>query len=111
MTASEIFQELIGKRLPLLVMKYEPYKGKYEIFPYLHVNREDFEAAFSELLFDAIVFYAYEKNEIEYAYERGRYNNLHKAARTAYESRVPKTEGLNDGLMGELALDSFIKCF
>ncbi len=111
MNASEIFQECIGKRLPPLVMKYEPYKGKYQTFPYLHVNRDDFEMAFSELLFDAIVFYAYEKNEIEFSYERGRFDNLHKSARTAYESRVPKTEGLNDGLMGELALDSFIKCF
>lgn len=111
MTASEIFQECIGKRLLPLVMKYEPYKGKYETFPYLHADREDFEAAFSALLFDAIVFYAYEKNEIEYAYELGRFSDLHKVARSAYESRVPKTEGLNDGLMGELALDSFIKCF
>lgn len=111
MTATEIFQECIGKRLPPLVMKYEPYKGKYETFPYIHTNTDDFETAFSTLLFDAIIFYAYEKNEIEYAYERGKFSNLHKAARSAYESRVPKTENLNDGLMGELALDSFIKCF
>ena len=69
MNASEIFQECIGKRLPPLVMKYEPYKGKYETFHYIHTNRDDFETAFSALLFDAIIFYAYEKNEIEYAYE------------------------------------------
>lgn len=111
MTASEIFQECIGKRIPPLVIKYEPYKGKYETFPFRHTNRDDFETAFSAILFDAIVFYAYEKNEIEYAYERGKISDLHKAARSAYESRVPKTESLNDGLIGELALDSFIKCF
>lgn len=111
MTAAEIFKECISNRLQPLVIKYEPYKGKYNTFPYLHANREDFEGAFSSLLFDAIIFYAYEKNEIEFAYERGHLNNLHRAARSAYERRVPKTERLNDGLMGELALDSFIKCF
>ena len=111
MTASEIFQECIGKRLPPLVMGYEPYKGKYETFPYHHANREDFEMMFASLLFDAIIFYAYEKSEIEHSHTRGKFNDLHKAARAAYENRVPKTEAINDGLMGELALDSFIKCF
>ena len=67
MTAIEIFQEYIGKRLPPLVMKCEPYKGKYETFPYIHTNTDDFEKAFSVLLFDAIIFYAYEKNEIDFS--------------------------------------------
>ncbi len=111
MTATEIFQECIGKRLSPLVIKYEPYKGKYETFPYSHINTDDFESVFSSLLFDAIIFYAYEKNEIEQAYGRGKFDDLHKAARSAYERRVPKTENVNDGLMGELTLDSFIKCF
>ena len=38
-------------------------------------------------------------------------DDLHKAARAAYNSRVPKTEKLTDGLMGELTLDCFIKTF
>lgn len=56
MTAAEIFKECISNRLQPLVIKYEPYKGKYNTFPYLHANREDFEGAFSSLLFDAIIF-------------------------------------------------------
>ena len=40
-----------------------------------------------------------------------RFTDLTKAARAAYEMRVPKTEKEYDGLLGELALDSFIKCF
>lgn len=111
MTAAEIFKACIGDRLTPLIIKYEPYKGKYNTFPYLHTNRDDFEEVFSSLLFDTIVFYAYEKNEIEQEYERGRLTRLKNAARAAYEKRVPKTEHIYDGLMGELALDSFIKCF
>ena len=37
--------------------------------------------------------------------------DLRKAARVAYENRVPKTEKETDGLLGELTLDSFIKLF
>ena len=71
----------------------------------------DFEKNFIDLIFKSIVFYAFEKNEIERDYEKHRLDDLDKAARAAYSSRVPKTEKLTDGLMGELTLDCFIKTF
>ena len=111
MDAREIFDELISKRLKPIVLCYEPYQDKYRTHPYYHVLDEKFEQNFSTLLFDSIVFYAYEKNEIECEYKKGRLDNLHKAARNAYENRVQKTERKFDGLMGELALDVFLKSF
>ncbi len=111
MDASNIFNYLIGESLEGLILKYDVYKSKYDVHPYHHVIAEDFEKNFSDLLFNSMVFYAYEKEEIENEYEKGRFGDLRKAARAAYEIRIPKTERENDGLFGELALDSFLKCF
>ena len=111
MDAKEIFNELISNRLRPILLCYEPYQDEYKTYPYYHIADESFEKDFSTLLFDSIVFYAYEKNEIEHEYKKGRLKDLHKAARTAYENRVQKTEKKFDGLMGELALDAFLKCF
>lgn len=111
MEAIEIFREEIGKRLSPLVLRFNPYTKKYQIHPFRHVISPTFEKDFSDILFDSIIFYAFEKNEIEREYDRGKLSDLRKASRAAYESRVPKTEKQTDGLMGELALDSFIKLF
>lgn len=111
MKASEIFEEYIGKSIRPIIVAYEPYKDNFKTFPYRHVFDSNFEQEFSKIMFDSIVFYAYEKSEIEHEYSRGHFANLSKVTRMAYENRVPKTERENDGLLGELALDTFIKCF
>lgn len=111
MDAIQIFQELIGARLTPIVFQYRPYTDTFLTYPYYHSTAPGFETEFVDLMFDCIVFYAYEKEEIEKEYNRGHFSTLRTAARNAYERRVPKTEKENDGLLGELALDSFIKCF
>lgn len=111
MEASQIFTEYIANRIRPIVLQYTPYTDVFEIYPYHHRTDIDFEEQFSNLMFDNIVFYAYEKAEIEKEYNRGHFDRLRIAARNAYESRVPKTERETDGLLGELALDSFVKCF
>ena len=111
MDAIQIFQELIGARIAPLVLQYQPYTDTLLTYPYHHSISPSFEAEFVDLMFDSIVFYAYEKEEIEKEFNRGRFSVLRTAARNAYERRVPKTERKTDGLLGELALDSFIKCF
>lgn len=111
MNTSELFEEYIGKELKPLIIQYDPYVDSFKTYPYAHIVSEDFEKIFSDLMFKNIVFYAYEPNEIEYTYSRGKLDDLMKFARMAYEKRVPKTERVADGLLGELALDSFIKLF
>lgn len=111
MNASQIFAECIGNRIKPIVLQYAPYTDIFETYPYHHRIDIDFEQEFSDLMFDSIVFYAYEKAEIEKEYNRGHFDALRDAARNVYESRVPKTEKAADGLLGELALDSFVKCF
>lgn len=110
MDAVDIFRELIGKRITPLVVKYEPYLDSFEIHPFIHTFSSEFESQFSNLLYDSIVFYAYEKEEIEQEYKKGRLEDLRKASKIAYD-RVPKTERKTDGLLGELTLDCFIKQF
>lgn len=111
MEAIQIFQELIGARIAPIILQYAPYKDTFLTYPYHHSTEPAFESEFVDLIFDSIVFYAYEKDEIEKEYNRGRFSDLRVAARNAYERRVPKTERDTDGLLGELALDSFVKCF
>lgn len=111
MNAVEIFKQLIGERLTPLIVKYEPYKDVFTTHPYRHIFDENFERNFTDVIFDSVMFYAYEKDEIEKEYNRGKLEDLRKAARVAYENRVPKTEKVADGLLGELTLDSFIKLF
>lgn len=111
MNAIEIFKQLIGERLTPLIVKYNPYEGVFTTHPYRHIFDENFENVFADVIFDSIIFYAYEKDEIEKEYTKGRLADLRKAARVAYENRVPKTEKETDGLLGELTLDSFIKLF
>ena len=110
MNAVEIFKEIIGERIKPLIVKYTPYTDSFETHPFRHSFDTDFESRFSDLLYESIVFYAYEKDEIEKEYEKGRLDNLKKASIVAYD-RVPKTERKTDGLMGELTLDCFIKLF
>lgn len=111
MDAIEIFKKLVGERLDGLIVTYNPYTDRFPTYEYTHVNKETFEPEFVDVLFDGIVFYAYEKNEIESEFNKGRLNNLRQAARAAYENRIPKTEKETDGLLGELTLDGFIKLF
>lgn len=111
MDALQIFQKLIGTRITPIVFKWPRYTDSFLTYPYHHSTIPTFETEFVNLIFDSIVFYAYEKEEIEKEYNRGRFSTLSDAARNAYERRVPKTERVTDGLVGELTLDSFIKCF
>ncbi len=111
MNAIDIFKQLIGNRIEPLIIRYNPYEDVFATHPYRHTFDLNFENDFVDILFDSIIFYAYEKDEIENKYERGRLSDLRKASRMAYENRLPKTERLNDGIMGELALDIFIKLF
>ena len=111
MDALEIFKQLIGKNIKPIIIKYEPYQDVFMTYPYRHIINSDFEERFVDIIFDSILFYAYEKDEIENEYNKGHFDDLQKAARVAYENRVPKTEKETDGLFGELTLDSFIKFF
>ena len=94
-----------------MIIKYEPYKDVFTTHPYSHILDADFEERFTDTVFDSILFYAYEKDEIEKEYQKGHLDDLRKASRVAYENRVPKTEKETDGLLGELTLDCFIKLF
>ena len=96
MKAIEIFKQLIGKRLSPLIVKYDPYKDVFTAHPYRHIFDENFESNFTDVIFDSIIFYAYEKDEIEKEYNKSRLKDLQKAARTAYENRIPKTEKETD---------------
>ncbi len=112
MNAVEIYHSLIGDKLKPMIVEYTPYSDNYRYFPYHHVFDSDFEKNFIDLIFNSIVFYAFEKNEIEKDYEKHRLDDLYKAAIAAYNNpSFPKTEKLTDGLMGELTLDCFIKTF
>lgn len=111
MDAIEIFKQLIGEKIKPMIIKYEPYKYVFTTHPYSHILDVNFEARFTDTVFDSIIFYAYEKDEIEKEYQKGHLDDLRKASRVAYENRVPKTEKETDGLLGELTLDCFIKLF
>lgn len=111
MNANEIFKQLIGEKIKPMIIKYEPYKDVFTTHPYSHILDVDFEERFTDTVFDSILFYAYEKDEIEKEYQKCHLDDLRKASRVAYENRVPKTEKETDGLLGELTLDCFIKLF
>lgn len=111
MDAIEIFKRLIGEKIKPMIIKYEPYKNVFTTYPYSHILDADFEERFTDTVFDSILFYAYEKDEIEKEYQKGHLDDLREASRMAYENRVPKTEKEADGLLGELTLDCFIKLF
>ena len=111
MDALSIFKEQIGDRLLPIIIKYDPYLDKFQTHPYFHVQDIDFENKFVDIIFDNILFYAFEKDEIEKEYQNGNFSNLKRLARVAYQRRIPKTERPNDGLLGELTLDAFLKVF
>lgn len=111
MDAIEIFKQLIGEKIKPMIIKYEPYKDVFTTHPYSHILDVDFEERFTDTVFDSILFYAYEKDEIEKEYQKCHLDDLRKASRVAYDNRVPKTEKETDGLLGELTLDCFIKLF
>ena len=69
MEAIQIFQELIGTRITPIEFRYQPYIDTFATYPYHHSTDPSFEAEFVDLMFDSVVFYAYEKEEIEKAME------------------------------------------
>ena len=69
MNAVEIYHSLIGDKLKPMIVEYTPYSDNYRYFPYHHVFDPDFEKSFIDLIFNSIIFYAFEKNEIEKDYE------------------------------------------
>ncbi|MCH5160551.1 MAG: hypothetical protein J1G04_00820 [Clostridiales bacterium] len=111
MNAIDIFKSLIGDKIKPLIIKYELFKDAFTTYPYRHTLDADFEEKFTDAIFDSMIFYAYEKDEIEKEFKRGHLDDLRRASRVAYENRVSKTEKETDGLLGELTLDSFIKLF
>lgn len=110
MNAVEIFKQLIGNRIKPMIIEYKPYKDEFNTYSYRHILDADFEVRFADVIFDSMIFYAYEKDEIEKEYQKGHLNDLRRSSRIAY-SRVPKTEKETDGLLGELTLDAFLKLF
>lgn len=111
MDAIEIFKKIIGEKLEPLIIKYDPYNDGFHTQPYHHVTHDDFEQNFVDVIFDNIIFYAYEKNEIEKEYNRNNFNKLHQLSKSIYIKRIPRTEREKDGLFGELTLDAFLKLF
>jgi len=110
----QLYRELVGSRIEPLIVKYDIISGDIECHPYKHDFKENVEKELVDVLFDNIVFYAYENSEIIGERNNGRLDNLRKAARVAYngvQSRIPKTEKLTDGLLGELLLDAMLKTF
>ena len=65
MTAKEIYQLFVGNRLKPLVIEFDPYSEKYKYYPYHHINDDSFEETFANLMFDNIVFYAFEKKDVQ----------------------------------------------
>lgn len=65
MNAIEIFKQLIGDKIAPLIIKYSPYTDKFMTHPYRHTFDADFEKEFSDILFDSIIFYAYEKMKLK----------------------------------------------
>lgn len=63
---------MIGSELEGLVVKYTPYNENFDVHPYRQSITTDFEKQFADLLFDSIIFYAFEKEEIEEDYIKGR---------------------------------------
>lgn len=88
MESIDIFKEVIGSRICPLVVKCKPYMNRFETYPSRYAFDRNFENMFANVLFDSIVFYAYEKDEIEKEYEKNHLNDLWKASRVAYSHKV-----------------------
>lgn len=78
MDAIEIFKQLIGEKIKPMIIKYEPYKYVFTTHPYSHILDVNFEERFTDTVFDSILFYAYEKDEIEKEYQKGHLDDLRK---------------------------------
>ncbi len=94
MDAIEIFKQLIGEKIKPMIIKYEPYKYVFTTHPYSHILDVNFEARFTDTVFDSIIFYAYEKDEIEKEYQKGHLDDLRKASRVACQPRIIRTSVL-----------------
>ncbi len=64
--AIQIFQKLIGARLAPIVFQYQPYTDTFLTYPYHHSTAPNFEAEFVDIMFDSIVFYALDLENVEF---------------------------------------------
>jgi len=109
--SERLYKELVDSKIEPLIVKYDLISGDFEFHPYRHSLNDTTESSLVDALFDNIVFYAFEDNEIAAEYKRGNLEDIRKAARMAYIDVIPKTEGLLDGLLGELVLDAMLRSF
>lgn len=109
MTAKELFKKLIYNKMKPLVVRYDIAGKKFNYDAFSHVQTENINEQIVDVLIDSILFYAFENDELENEYQKNRLADVRKAAIAAYHARVPKTERKEDGLMGELILDMYLR--
>ncbi|XRG80731.1 Hachiman antiphage defense system protein HamA [Rossellomorea sp. GAMAL-10_SWC] len=108
----EIFEELIGQHLRnSIIFKHEPKKGTHTYEPFRHHFDTESEKRLGNFMRKYIFYYAYSETEVIKAYEKGRLNDLEKAATIALDTRLPKRKGAGNGLYSELLLDLLITMF
>lgn len=109
MTAKELFKNLIYDKIKPLVVRYDIAGKKFNYDAFSHVQTENINEQLVDVLIDSILFYAFENDELENEYRKNRLGDVRKAAIAAYHARVSKTERKEDGLMGELILDMYLR--
>ena len=112
-TYKDLYKSHISDKANYIIIKYDPTKNNYQYRPYSHYATPDAIDNLSKLIIDDMVFYAFTEEEIvNYHNQFGLLDDMKKAAKFAYESRIPKRKNPNtDGTPGEVLLDILIQVY
>lgn len=111
MNIKDLFNNIIANNLRSFVFEYNVNSKEFFSRGYHHSLDENIDNKIINSLIDYIVFYSFDPDEVESEYQKGRLDNMRKAAVAAYRKRVPKTERETDGLLSELTLGALLKTF
>ena len=107
----DIFEKEIVQKSKGIIFSYSPITDKYQYRSYSHGCSNTAVEELGKLMRHNLFFYAFGEDEIVEYYEKNRFDSLERAAKYAYQQRLPKRANTADGLPSEALLDLLIQIF
>ena len=108
---NQIFYEEVFKKSKGIILSFSPLKDNYVYCPYSHAISDDAVERLGALMRQNLFFYCFGETEVIKYYKNGQLDNMERAAKYAYKSRLPKRPVNADGLPGEVLLDLLVQLY
>lgn len=108
---NNIFEREIVQPSKGIIFFFSPLNDRHTYQPYSHAISPDAVEKLGELMRHNLLFYSFGEDEVVTYYEKDAFSSLEKAAKYAYQARLPHRDPKKDGLPGEVLLDLLVQIY